>query len=123
MPAHLVIIIRSVLSFLTLLLVCRVAGKKFDVVLPVVFGGLAAVVSLDRNVRMSDGITSLLTWGALAVILGLIAIKSPEIRNAVIGKPTVLIERGKVLEQNLNSQKLLSRKGGKPFGVCPNHGQ
>lgn len=106
MPPYLVIIVRSVLSFIALLLVCRVAGKKFDVVLPVVFGGLAAVVSLDRNVGMSDGITSLVTWGVLTVVLGFITIWFPEVQNTVIGKPTVLIERGKVLEQNLKKMRM-----------------
>lgn len=106
MPTYLVIILRSVLSFFALLCICRIAGKKFDTILPVVLGGLAAVVSLDRSVSFTDGMLSLVTWGALAVILGFVAIKSPEMRNFVIGKPTVLVERGKVLEDNLKKVRM-----------------
>lgn len=106
MAPYLPTIFRSVLSFIALLLVCRAIGKKFDMVVPVVLGVLVAIVSLDRNESFSDGIIALATWGLLTVILGVVTSNFPQARNVVLGKPTVLIEQGKVLEKNLKKVRM-----------------
>ncbi|MCL6443978.1 MAG: DUF421 domain-containing protein [Alicyclobacillus sp.] len=106
MPHALVMILRAVCAFVVLLGVCRLAGKKFDVVLPSVLGTLAALFALDSQIRIEDGTIVLITWAVLSILLGLLSVASGQLKNAVNGKPTILVERGKVQEQNLKKARM-----------------
>lgn len=106
LPQYAEIIIKSLFSFVALLAVCRLAGKKFDLVVPAVFGALAAVFTLDRTVAVTDGLVALLTWGVLTVLLGLVLANYKPADNAINGKPTVIMEGGKILEKNLRKSRL-----------------
>lgn len=101
MPIYLEIIFRSVLSFLVLLVVCRLTGKSFKIVLPVALAVIAAVFSFDRSIRMIDSLVALVTWTALIVIYEFVAIKSKQAQTVLNGKPTVLIEDGNIIGKNL----------------------
>lgn len=106
MPLYGEVILRSFLSFIALLAVCYLVGKKFDVVLPIAFGVIAAMISVNRGIRIRDGILALAVWGILTVAVGLIAIKSKQAQNVINGKPTVLIEGGNVIDKNLRKARM-----------------
>jgi uncharacterized membrane protein YcaP (DUF421 family) len=105
--AHYVIwIVRSLISFVVLLGMARLVGQPFKILVGIAVGGLAAVWSLGTGIGFVDGLCTLATWGILSFAVSKLALKSTGIRNVVMGKPTVVIERGKVLQDNLKKAKL-----------------
>lgn len=103
---YLALIVRSMLSFAVLLLLARLIGQQFKVVVGVAIAVLAALLSFGIGTRLVDGLCVLATWGLLSFALSKIALKSTGIRDFVNGKPTVLIQRGKVLQNNMKKAKL-----------------
>lgn len=106
LPHYVDVVIKSVFAFVALVLVCRLVGQKFDIVLPTVLGALAAVVSLDRSVSVLDGLITVGVWGVMAVGLKLVVANFRSAGDVVNGKPTVIIENGQVLEKNLRKSRL-----------------
>jgi uncharacterized membrane protein YcaP (DUF421 family) len=113
LPEIVVIIIRSVVAFTVLLVITRFMGQRqisqmtfFDYVVGITIGSIAGAVSADQNVKLIDGLAATLVWGGFTLLIGMIALKSYRFRKAVQGEPTILIRKGKVLEQNLRKLKM-----------------
>jgi len=113
MPEYLLILIRSLFSFIFLLVICRILGKQqvsqltfFDYVVGITIGSIAATLSVDQNVKLLNGIIALGVWGGISLIIALLALKSYGFEVLVGGKPTVIIENGKIQEKNLKKSKL-----------------
>ena len=106
LPIHADIIAKCILSFAALVGVCRFAGRKYDVVVPMSFAVIAAVVSLDRRIPLLDGLLALVTWGLLSALLGLVLTHFAVADTAIKGKPTPIVENGNILEGNLHKSRL-----------------
>ncbi|WEG11319.1 DUF421 domain-containing protein [Pullulanibacillus sp. KACC 23026] len=113
MPDYLLIILRCVFAFFFLLLICRILGKRqisqltfFDYVVGIAIGSITANLSVNLGVSWLDGAIGLATWGILPFILVLLSLLFRPIRYLVEGKPTVLIENGKIQEKNLFKSKI-----------------
>jgi uncharacterized membrane protein YcaP (DUF421 family) len=106
MNPYVEIIFRSILSVIALVAASRLIGQKFSVIAGVSIGALGAIFSLDRNLSVWYGLTALATWSVLLFLFAIISIKSTSFRSVVNGKPTVLIENGKVLEENLRKNRV-----------------
>ncbi|CCO07318.1 DUF421 domain-containing protein [Desulforamulus hydrothermalis] len=108
MPEWLAVIGRS-LGFLALVwLLLRLTGKRqisqltlFDLVTVIVIGVTAAALSLHMIANPVDGLAVLAVWTLLPAILYLLAIKYKSLRDLIMGKETILINHGKVLEDKL----------------------
>lgn len=108
MPELIVIVIRSLISFIVLLLLTRLMGKRqvsqltiFDYIVGITIGSIAAEMSLNQNVRIINGITSLLIWGLIPFILAIISLKSRTFQQLIDGKPTIIIKNGEILEKSM----------------------
>ncbi|GMA60161.1 DUF421 domain-containing protein [Alicyclobacillus fastidiosus] len=101
MPIYIEIIIRSAISFVLLIAICRLTGVSFKVVLPVGLAVIGVIFSFDRSIRVIDGLVAIITWGALTVIYGFLAIKFEQAQSILNGSPTVLIENGNIIGKNL----------------------
>lgn len=108
MPELVLILLRSIISFLLLLIMTRIMGKKqisqltfFDYCVGITIGSIAATMSVDQNVKALNGIVALIIWGFVPVILGYVGIKSFFFSNLTDGKSAVLIHQGKILEKNM----------------------
>jgi len=113
MSGWLVVLIRSSVVFLATLILVRLMGKRHAVRLTpfnyVTYLAIAAIAVL-----MAAGIVSNLIYGSLVlavwvvfpVILDFLSIKSKFIHDLVNGKETVLIKRGKIMEENLLQTRL-----------------
>ncbi|GGE39125.1 hypothetical protein GCM10011391_17410 [Pullulanibacillus camelliae] len=113
MPEYLLILMRSLFSFVFLLIICRILGKQqvsqltfFDYVVGITIGSIAATLSVDQNVKILNGVISLGIWGGVSLLIALLALKSRIFEILVGGKPTVIIENGKIQEKNLQKAKL-----------------
>ncbi|GEN35867.1 MULTISPECIES: DUF421 domain-containing protein [Aneurinibacillus] len=113
MPEYLLILIRSLLSFVLLLLLARLMGKKqlsqltfFDYVVGITIGSIAAALAIDQNIMIINGIIGLIIWGALPMLLSYTELKSNKLRHLMDGEPTVLIRDGKILEENMKKERM-----------------
>lgn len=113
MPEYLLSIIRSVIAFILLLIMARIMGKKqisqltfFDYCVGITIGSIAASLAVDQNIKISNGIVSLMVWGFIPIILGYLGLKSKLLLQITDGKSDVVIENGKILEKNLKKNQL-----------------
>ncbi len=88
-------------------------GKKqiselnfFDYVVGITIGSIAADISLDIEKNMIAGIAALFIYGFISYIISFVSIKSIWARRFFIGVPTVLVEKGKIIESGLKKSKI-----------------
>lgn len=110
MPEVLLILMRSIAAFFLLLLMTRIMGKKqisqltfFDYCVGITIGSIAAALSIDQNIKIINGLVSLIIWGLFPIILAFIGMKSMTFSNITDGKATILIQNGEVLYKNLKN--------------------
>lgn len=113
MPEYVLILIRSIVAFLLLLVLTRIMGKKqlsqltfFDYVVGITIGSIAAAMSVDQNIKMSNGLVSLAVWGVFPIILSLVGLKSRGFLKLMDGKPSILIKDGEIFEKTMKKNQI-----------------
>lgn len=104
---------RTILVLIILFFITKMLGKKqisqlnfFDYIVGITIGSIAADISLDIEKGMLAGIASLLIYGLSSYFSSLITIKSIKARRFLSGVPTVLVEKGKIIESGLKKSKI-----------------
>ena len=72
----------------------------------ITIGSIAASLSVDQNIKITNGIAGLAVWGILSLVVAFLVLKSRVFSILVAGQPTILIENGKINEKNLFKSKL-----------------
>ena len=105
-------IIRTTASFLILLILARIMGKKqisqltfFHYVTGITIGSIAAEISVNADTPFFNGSIALIWWAVLTVIVNLLTIKSIKARKLLDDKPTILILKGKISEQGMKKAR------------------
>lgn len=113
MPIILVVIIRSVIAFFSLLFLMRLIGKQqisqltfFDYIVGITIGSIASTLSVQVNENTLATLLGMATWTLLALLIAWLGIKSFGVRKAVDGEATVVIANGKILEDNLKKLRI-----------------
>ncbi len=108
-----VVIIRGIIGFFTLLIFTRLLGKQqisqltyFDYILGITIGSTASTLTVDLTSRAWDHWVGLLTWIVVVYILQLITLKSRSVAKYVDGEPSVVIMNGKIMENNMKKMRL-----------------
>lgn len=108
MPILVVVIIRSVISFFVLMLLIKLIGKQqiaqltfFDYVLGITIGSIASTLSVQINENMTATIAGMIVWTGLAILLAQLGMRSLWLRKVLEGEATVVIENGRIMEENL----------------------
>lgn len=104
---------RTILILIILFFITKMMGKKqiselnfFDYVVGITIGSIAADISLDIEKDMLAGIAALFIYGFISYIISFVSIKSILARRFFIGVPTVLVEKGKIIESGLKKSKI-----------------
>ena len=104
---------RTILVLIILFFITKMMGKKqiselnfFDYVVGITIGSIAADISLDIEKNMIEGIAALFIYGFISYIISFVSIKSILARRFFIGVPTVLVEKGKIIESGLKKSKI-----------------
>lgn len=112
-PDFILILIRSTIAFILLLVLTRIMGKKqlsqltfFDYVVGITIGSIAATMSVDKNIQISNGIVSLAIWGIFPILLGFLGLKSRKFLQITDGRPSILIKNGEVLEESMKKNQI-----------------
>lgn len=113
MPIILVVVIRSIFAFFALLLFVRFMGKQqvaqltfFDYVVGITIGSIASTLSVQVNEGSLATLAGMGTWTVLAILLAVLGIHSSRIRKVVDGDATVVVQNGRILENNLKKLRI-----------------
>lgn len=113
MPEYLLILIRSTIAFIVLLGLTRIMGKKqlsqltfFDYIVGITIGSIAATMSVDQNIKISNGLVSLLVWGLIPILLAYLGLKSGTFLRVTDGRTSIIIKQGQVLEKEMKKNQL-----------------
>ncbi|MBS8264037.1 DUF421 domain-containing protein [Mesobacillus boroniphilus] len=107
------LILRIAIGFIVLLSMARWAGRKeisqmtfFNLVSAIAFGSIAAALVTNPGVSITNGVIALLGWAAFTVLTDQIHLKSKKARKVLMGKPVIVIKKGKILEDALRKTRL-----------------
>ena len=105
--------LRAALIYLLLIFVIRLMGKRqigqmepSEFVLALVIADLAAVPMQDPGIPLLYGLIPIAVIVSLALLLSVFSYYSIRFRRFLCGKPVILIENGKILQQNLKKTRL-----------------
>jgi uncharacterized membrane protein YcaP (DUF421 family) len=101
------IILRTVFIYFFLLVIMRMMGKReigklsvFDLIVSFMIADLSAM-AIDSEKPMFIGIISILTLAIFQVFISYLSLKSKKIREWADGKPVVIVEKGKILDDQM----------------------
>ena len=113
MPEYVLVASRVALTFVILLALTRILGKKqisqltfFDYIVGIVIGDMASTIAIDTTIKFSYGLIGLVGYTILSVIIAFGAIKSFKFRELVESSPSILIKDGKIMEKTLLKHRL-----------------
>ena len=100
--------IRAVLLYLLLILVVRLMGKRqvgqlepSEFVVTMLIANLAAVPMQDGGIPLLSGLVPIVTVLGMELLLSGLSLRSVAFRKLLCGRPVILVENGKLLQQNL----------------------
>lgn len=106
------IFIRTVILYLVVLIALRLMGKReigqlqpYELVITIMIADLASVPMQEIGIPLFHGIIPILALLISQIILSYINIKSGWVRKLLCGEPTVLIQKGKIMEDRLKKQR------------------
>ncbi|QVY62510.1 YetF domain-containing protein [Cytobacillus gottheilii] len=105
--------IRILLSFLTMLVMTRIMGRKeisqmtfFNFVSAIAIGSIGANLAVSQNLSIRNGVLALVGWGIITIIMDLLDINSKKARIALEGEPLIVIKDGQIMEKALRKVRL-----------------
>ena len=106
------VILRCLVSLVTLFLVTKMIGKKqvsqfslFDYVIGISIGNFAAEMAINLESSYLHGTVAVIVFGLVAYLVSVVTMKNLKIRKIIIGNPNVLIKDGKILYNSLKKSK------------------
>lgn len=106
-------ILRATGAFFVLLIMTRLMGRKqlsqltfFNYITGIALGSIAADIAGETKTHFLNGITSLIWWSILTILVGFIGMKSARARIATDGQAFIVIKKGKILEGELAKRRL-----------------
>ncbi|EGO64214.1 hypothetical protein ALO_09034 [Acetonema longum DSM 6540] len=110
MNEALVVAVRGIIGFFTLLIFARALGKQqisqltfFDYVLGITIGSTASTLTTDLDSSGWPHWVGLLTWVAAGLATQWVTLKSLKISKFINGEPVVVIMNGKILEDSMRT--------------------
>ena len=100
--------IRTIILYLILIAVVRLMGKRqlgqmepAEFVVTMLVANLAAIPMQDGGIPLLSGLVPILTVLGVGMILSVLSLRLVPVRRWLCGKPVILIENGKILQNNL----------------------
>ncbi|NSW89630.1 MAG: DUF421 domain-containing protein [Firmicutes bacterium] len=107
----LIVFIRTLILYFLVVVVMRIMGKRqigqlqpFELVVAIMISELAAVPMQDTAIPLINGIIPILTLLIAQMLLSFISMLNVWARGVICGTPSILIENGKINEQNLRKE-------------------
>ena len=105
--------LRTVILYLVLILSIRLMGKRqigqmeaSEFVVTMLVANLASIPMQDGAIPLYSGLVPILTVLGLELVLSGVILKSVRMRRFFCGKPVILIENGKIMQDNLRKTRV-----------------
>ncbi len=105
--------IRTVVLYLVLIFVIRMMGKRqigqmeaSEFVVTMLVANLASIPMQDSGIPLYSGLVPILTVLGVELVLSAINMRSVGLRRLFCGKPVILIENGRILQENLRKTRV-----------------
>ena len=105
--------VRTAILYLVLVLSVRLMGKRqigqmepSEFVVTMLLANLAAIPMQDGGIPLYSGLVPILTVLGLELVLSGLILKSVGLRRFFCGKPVILIDNGKILQDNLRRTRV-----------------
>lgn len=105
--------IRTFVLYIVLILTVRLMGKRqigemepAEFVVTMLIANLAAIPMQDSNIPLYSGLLPILIVLGLELIIAVLSMRYIPFRHLFCGKPVILIDRGKILSQNLRRTRV-----------------
>jgi uncharacterized membrane protein YcaP (DUF421 family) len=109
---YLTIIIRTIYFYVLILIIFRLMGKReigelsiLDLVVFIMIGELAIVAIDDTKKSIIHSTVPMVILMLIQISLAKLSLKSKRFRDLVDGKPTIIINRGKIDEEAMRKQR------------------
>ena len=105
--------IRTIILYLVLIAVVRLMGKRqigqmepSEFVVTMLVANLASIPMQDGGIPLFSGFVPIVTVLGMELVLSALSMKSIGFRKLLCGKPVILIENGKIIQQNLKRTRV-----------------
>jgi len=112
MNEYLILFIRSVVTYFSLVIFARIMGRKqisqltyFDYVVGITIGSIASTASVEKNVSIYDGIFCIIIWSVLTILISEITLRNIKLRLLIDSEPLLIIDKGKVIYKNMKKAR------------------
>ena len=100
--------LRTAVLYLILIIVIRLMGKRqigqmepSEFVVTMLVANLASIPMQDSGIPLLSGLVPILTVLGVELVLSTLSLRSVLLRKWLCGKPVILIENGRILQENL----------------------
>lgn len=107
------LLLRAVFFYLLVIGVIRLLGKRqlgqlepSEVAVTMLVADLASFPMQEKNISVFAGIVPILAVLGLEIVLSLLSMRSIKIRKLLCGKPVILMENGKFLQDNMRKNRV-----------------
>ena len=107
-----IVVIRTLILYTLVIVALRLMGKReigqlqpFELVVIIMISELAAIPSENVGIPLLSGIIPILVLLLTSLTLAWISLKSEKARAIICGTPSILIQRGKILEDELKKNR------------------
>ncbi|NLZ51687.1 MAG: DUF421 domain-containing protein [Thermoanaerobacteraceae bacterium] len=107
-----VVIVRGIIGFFSLLIFARLLGKQqishltfFEYVLGITIGSIAASLTTELSSRAWIHFVGLVVWAVSVLVLQLLTQKSRYAAKYMDGEPTVVVMNGKIMEDAMRKMR------------------
>ncbi|MBT2285491.1 DUF421 domain-containing protein [Paenibacillus polymyxa] len=108
-----VVTVRSIITFITLIIYTRVLGKQqmgnltyFDYINGITIGSIAGTFATELSSKAWIHFVALTIFTLITIIFQFVTMKSRTLSKLMDSDPTLVIQEGKVLEQNLHKMRV-----------------
>ena len=105
--------IRTIIIYLVLIGVVRLLGKRqigqmepSEFVVTMLIANLASIPMEDTGIPLLSGVIPIVTVLGVELLLTALSLRSIRFRKLLCGKPVILIENGKILQENLRKTRV-----------------
>ena len=109
----LIIFLRAFILYFLVVVVMRMMGKRqiaqmqpFELVITILIAELAATPMENSSIPLISGVIPILTLLSIQVLVSFISIKSEVFREIVCGKPSILINKGKIVQSEVRRLRI-----------------
>lgn len=107
-----VTLIRTAILYLLIILGLRLLGKHqlgelepSELVLALIIADLASVPMQDNGIPLLSGVIPIVVLLCLSMLLSVAAMKSVKFRTLICGRPSIIIEKGKIVQTELRKNR------------------